>query len=108
MGGVMSGLDLSQKKKNFSEHGLSSQKPPILSAAMATQDPSPLSGDQRTLAFTRLHLHPAFKNPVWNPTWLVFIPVRVSERQAVVPDVVHTPELVSVGAQADPPEIALS
>lgn len=76
VGGLMSGLDFSQKKKNFSEHCLSSQKPPILSAAMATQDPSPLSGDKRTLLFPGQHPPP----PNVQRTWLVFVPVGVGER----------------------------
>lgn len=111
VGGVMSGLDFSQKKKNFSEHCLSSQKPPILSAAMATQDPSPLSGDKHTLVFPGctyvLVCFTLMGYQRLDRTWLVFIPVSVSQREAVVPDVVHTSSQASMSTQADPPEASL-
>lgn len=74
----MSGLDFSQKKKNFSEHCLSSQKAPILSAAMATQDPSPLSGYKQMLEFPDC-TDIQYVNPYLHHTWLFFVPVCVSE-----------------------------
>lgn len=111
VGGVMSGLNFSQKK-NFSEHCLSSQKPPILSAAMATQDPSPLPGDKHTLAFpgctSLLVCLTLLRYQHLDRTWLVFISVSVSQREAVVPDVVHTSGQASMSTQADPPEASLS
>lgn len=40
-------------------------------------------------------------------TWLVSVPVSEGDGQAVVPGVLHPTVFVSVGAQADPPHVAL-